>query len=283
MDVALVSCLSLPEPDPDAAPLSAALTEAGIAAEVLAWDAPGVDWSRARLTLLRSSWNYPRRPEAFLAWAEAAARVSELWNPLHVVRWNVHKSYLLELENRGVPIAPTVFLPRGSTATLADVSAARGWGEVVVKPAVSAASFRTMRVDARGMEAGEGHLRALVAERDVLIQQYLPSVEGYGERALIWIDGELTHAVRKSPRFLGEDEMVSERAVEISAAEADLARRVVDAVDGPILYGRVDVAPGPENHPVLMELELIEPSLFFPQCGRALDRFVAAVGRRLRK
>jgi hypothetical protein len=106
-------------------------------------------------------------------------------------------------------------------------------------------------------------------------------VEGHGERALVWIDGELTHAVRKSPRFEGQDETVSSEAMEISSAEAALALRTLGAVDGPLLYARVDVALGPDGEPVVMELELVEPSLFFPQCGHALERFVAGIRRRL--
>jgi O-ureido-D-serine cyclo-ligase len=87
--------------------------------------------------------------------------------------------------------------------------------------------------------------------------------------------------VRKSPRFEGDDESVSTTAVEITAAEAALARTVLANVDGPLLYARVDVAPGPDGQPLLMELELVEPSLFFPQCPTALDRFVSGVRRRL--
>jgi hypothetical protein len=281
LDVALVSCLELPEPDPDAAPLATALAAAGIEAEVLAWDDGAADWSRARLTVLRSTWNYPPHLDAFLEWAERASVVSELWNPLPTVRWNTHKGYLLELESEGIPIAPTVLLPRGSATTLEEVRAERGWNEVVVKPVVSAASAHTRRVGPAELGSGETHLSELLADRDVLIQRYLPSVEDHGERALVWIDGELTHAVRKSVRFEGQDESVSTTAVAISAAEAELSRRSLAAVDGPLLYARVDVAPGPEGDPVLMELELVEPSLFFPQHPPALERFVAAVRRRL--
>ena len=100
MDVALVTCRELPEPDPDAAPLTAALATAGITAALVSWDDAGVDWSRPRLTVLRSCWNYPLHREAFVAWAEHAHRVSRLWNPLPVVRWNSHKGYLLELAGR---------------------------------------------------------------------------------------------------------------------------------------------------------------------------------------
>jgi hypothetical protein len=281
LDVALVSCRELPEPDPDAAPLARALAAAGIEADVLAWDDGAVDWARARLTVLRSAWNYPSHRDAFLNWAEQTSAVSTLWNPVPVVRWNTYKGYLLELEGNGVPVVPTVLLPRGAAATLREIRTERAWDDLVVKPVVSAASFRTRRFEAGNLEAGETHLQELLADRDVLVQRYLPSVEDHGERALVWIDGELTHAVRKTPRFEGEDESVSTDAVAIAPAEAALARRVIDAVRGSLLYARVDVAPGPDGEPVLMELELVEPSLFFPQCLPALERFVAGIRRKL--
>jgi hypothetical protein len=279
LDVALASCLDLPEPDPDAALLAAALERAGLRSEVLAWDDPAADWSRARVTVLRSTWNYPLDHRGFLRWAERVDRVSRLWNPLETLRFSTHKSYLLDLESAGVPIVPTVLLRRGSARRLDDIREERGWGDVVVKPAVSAASWRTMRVTAAHAAEGARHLEALVAERDTLVQLYLPSVEDHGERALIWIDGALTHAVRKSPRFAGQDEAVSPEAVPISSTEAHLARRALDAAAGPLLYARIDVAPDPSGVPVVMELELVEPSLFFSQSSAALERFVAALAR----
>ena len=284
MHVALASCAELPEPDLDEAPLLAALAAAGLSARVLAWDDPAADWRRARMTVLRATWNYPLRPRAFLDWLTATARVTEVWNRLPAVRWGFHKSYLLDLERHGVAVTPTELLPRGSDRSLTDVIAARGWRQVVVKPAISAASYRTRRVGPEDAERGERHLRALLADGEALVQAYLPSVERHGERALVWIDGELTHAVRKSPRFDEEDEYVSP-AVPIAPAEAALAEaalvRVVEATGETPMYARIDVAPGPGGEPVVMELELIEPSLFFPQSPYALDRFVAAIRRRL--
>jgi hypothetical protein len=282
MDVALATCLDLPEPDHDAPPLEAALRAAGIDARWRAWDDPRADWSAARMTVLRATWNYPVEPDRFLAWAERVATVSHLCNPLPLVRWNLSKRYLLDLERRGVPIVPTALVTRGSVISLRDIRAERGWDDVVVKPAVSAASYRTMRVGPCDLDAGEAHYRALVTDRDVLVQGYLPTVETHGERALVWIDGQLTHAVRKSPRFSGQAEAVSAESVPVSAAEAALAHRAIAMVDPTPLYARVDAAPGPDGAPVLMELELIEPSLFFPQEPRALARFVRALERELR-
>ncbi len=281
MDIALVSCVQLPEPDADMVPLEAAVRAAGLSCEVVGWDDPAVNWSRFRLTLLRATWNYPQMLPAFLDWLARVDPVTRLWNPLALVRWNAHKGYLLELAARGIPVAPTELVRAGSAVTLAEIVDRRGWDEVVVKPAVSLGSFRTIRAGRAGragLDAGEAHLRSLAAERDVLVQQYMPAVEGYGERALIWIDGALTHAVRKAPRFEGDREQVSE-AIAIAPAEAALAERVLASIDMPKLYGRVDVAPGPDGQPLVMELELVEPSLFFRQSPEALARMVRALGR----
>lgn len=282
IDVALASCARLPEPDPDAEPLLRALGAAGIAARTLAWDDPTADFSKARVTLLRSTWNYPRAAAAFLAWSERTAAVSRLWNPLSVVRWNLHKKYLIDLERRGLPIAPTALVPHGSSRSLESILKERGWDDVVIKPAISAASFRTMRARPADRDAGETHLRDLAGEGDVLVQRYLPSVEDHGERALVWVEGELTHAVRKSPRFAGQAESVSE-AVDISPAERELALAAVRAVGHELLYARIDAASDPDGAPVLMELELIEPSLFFRQGPRALEQLVAGLRLRLER
>jgi glutathione synthase/RimK-type ligase-like ATP-grasp enzyme len=198
---------------------------------------------------------------------------------LPVVLWNLHKSYLLELARSGVPVTPTHLVPRGSAERLADVAAARGWTDLVVKPAVSAGSRLTLRADA-GSERGEGHLRALTEREDALVQPYLPAVEGHGERSLVFIDGELTHAVRKAPRFAGDAVSVT-GPFAVSDDEAALARLALAAVPVPVLYARVDVVPGADGRPMLMELELIEPSLFLEHGAGALERLVDAIASRL--
>jgi hypothetical protein len=289
IDVALASCSTLTKPDEDEAPALGALRAAGLTAEALSWDDPGADFSTARLTVLRATWNYPERPAAFLGWAERTAASSELWNPLPVVRWNHHKGYLLELERAGVAVVPTALLRRGASASLRAIRADRGWGDVVIKPAISAGSRGTRRVTPGDDDAGEAHLAALLAKGDALVQPFVASVEGHGERAVVWIDGAITHAVRKSPRFAGQEESVS-GALPVSETEAALARRAVaaaaDLIAAPgaveLLYARADMAPGADGRPQVMELELIEPSLFFPQCPAALERFVAAISARLR-
>ncbi len=271
---------ALPEADPDEDLLLEALEAAGLEPRLAAWDDPGVDWSAGALTVIRSTWDYFHQRKAFVEWAERTARQTRLWNPPKVVAWNAHKAYLLELARAGVPVVPTELLPARQGARLADVMSDCGWPRVVVKPAVSASSYRTLPVDDGNLDEGEAHLQELLAERDALVQPYVPSVEGYGERAVIWVDGEFTHAVRKSPRFAEGEESVSE-ALPIAADELEVARAALAQVKEPLLYARVDLARDPAGLPMVMELELIEPSLYLLQSPAAAERLVNGIKTRV--
>src|SRR5262249_48897964 len=185
----VATCAELSEPDPDAEPLAAALADAGSAARLVAWDAPGADWDAPAPTIVRSTWNYALDREAFLAWAARVARAAPLWNPPDVLAANTHKRYLVELARRGVPVVPTALVERGASPEVAG----RGWPRVVIKPAVGAGSLDARAFDAAD-PAAEEHARALAARVEVLIQPYIDSVHDHGERAVVWIDGELSHA-----------------------------------------------------------------------------------------
>ncbi len=281
MRLCIATCRPLPEPDPDEALLLAALGACGVDARVAAWNDPAERWDERVPTLIRSTWDYVHHLDAFLAWIDRVERAAPLWNPARIVRGNVHKRYLLELERRGVPIVPTALVPRATRTSLADLARERGWAELVVKPAVSAASFGTRRFSAGRFVDGQAHLDALLAGHDVLVQRYEPSVDGWGERALVWIDGAFTHAVRKSPRFSGDDESVSP-SLPIEADERAVAERALAPFARDLVYARVDVARDASGAPRVMEVELVEPSLFLQQHAPALDRLAEAVLRRLR-
>ena len=275
----IVTCRPLPEPDPDEPLLLAALERAGVEARLCPWRAGDEDWDRPLPTLVRSTWDYIQHVEEFERWIEQVERAAPLWNPGPLMRGNLHKRYLLDLAASGLPVVPTRLFHRGAAPDLAALLAETGWRRFVIKPAVGAGSWSTERHCVEELGRAQAHAAALAAERDLLVQPYLESVEGHGERALVVIDGELSHAVRKSPRFVGMAESV--RPVPIEPAEAEFARDLLARLP-PLLYGRVDLAPGPEGRPLLMELELVEPSLFLRQHPQALERLVAAVVRRLR-
>jgi hypothetical protein len=267
----VATCTTLPEPDADEAPLAAALAAAGIDAQLVAWEDPAADWDAPIPTIIRSTWNYALQLDAFLAWIGRVSAAAPLFNPADVVHDNVHKRYLLALHARGVPVIPTTLVERGATTELPAT-------KIVIKPEVGGGSLNTKVFD-DGRD-GIDHLHMITATGAALVQPYMSSVDDYGERSLIWIDGALTHAIRKNPRFVGDAESVS-GPFPIADDERAVATAALAPYAGRIFYGRVDLVRDSSNRPLVMELELVEPSLFFPKYPPALDRFVAGLVRRL--
>jgi hypothetical protein len=260
--------------------LNPELTARGLSASLVAWDDPVMDWSAFRLCVIRATWDYHLRLPEFLAWAERVAAQTALWNPLDLVRWNTHKSYLRDLERQGVAIVPTVWAPQGTSLDLATLLNERGWTQAVVKPAVSASAYATRLVTSATLAEGQAHLNALLAERDMMIQPFLPSVTTTGERSLVYFDGVLSHTILRSPA-LGEDTGEESRLIANAAEEAAFAGRVMQAVSSETLYARVDIARDDADDLCLMELELIEPSLWLDLTPEAPARFATAIARRL--
>lgn len=283
IDIALASFVRTPgsttKDDPDEAPLLAALRARGVCAETLEWDDPEARFDTARVTLIRATWTYHRAPQRFARWLDDVSRRTALYNGAEIVRWNMHKRYLLELEARGVPVVPTELVPQSADTSLRAIAERRGFSAVVVKPAISGGSRQTRRFEAHDLDAAEAHLRAITAREDALVQPYLPEVEQRGERSLVWIDGEITHVLRKAPRFQGDGEGIT-LATDVTAEERALAQQVVGAVRCPLFYARVDMLTH-AGAPQLMELELIEPSLYFELSARCLTRFVEGALERL--
>jgi hypothetical protein len=279
MHVRIATCKQLPEADVDEPLLMDALVARGLRPRLVAWDDDTAAWDEPVPTVIRSTWNYIHDLAAFNAWAERASRAAPVWNPVDVVHWNAHKSYLDELAARHCKVVPTAFYKRGTQIVDLDADlVAHGFGEIVIKPTVGAGSFATRRFAATAPARAEAaiFLGALLAERDVMVQAYVPSVETHGERSLVWIDGEITHAMRKSPRFSGQEESVT-GPHPVSPAERRLAEQALAPWAERLLYGRVDMAPDQEGKPMIMELELIEPSLFLLQHPPALTRLVDAI------
>jgi hypothetical protein len=267
----VATCKTLPEPDADEAPLATALAAAGIDAPLMAWEDPDADWDAPHPTIIRSTWNYAFHLPAFLAWIDRVSAAGPLFNPRDVVRANVYKRYMIELRERGVPIVPTTLVERGATCELPAT-------KVVIKPEVGGGSFNA-KVFEDGRD-GIDHLRFVTTTGAALVQPYVDSVDAYGERSLIWIDGELTHAIRKTPRFAGYNECV-EGPFPIADDERVVAGAALAPYVDRIFYGRVDLVRDRDGKPMVMELELVEPSLFFPKYPPALERFVAGLQCRL--
>ncbi len=279
MRISLVTCAELPEPDFDEAPLREAFARQGIDVETPAWDDPEVRWGEYDACVLRSTWNYYDDLGAFKAWlARCEASGTRLINPGDAVRWNVSKGYLLELRDSGLPIVPTWFLPGGADPRTRELWEREGWEEIVLKPIVGAASHRTERFGPDRAAEAEAFAVDLVRDAGALMQRCMRGFESPGERSLVWIDGRWTHGVRKRPRYHGQDE-----SVEASHPPTDQERAIGDAAlarfDGSLLYARLDLVEDDDGSPLISELELIEPSLFFAYGEGSADLLASATLR----
>jgi hypothetical protein len=301
--IALATCSSLPDLDGDDVGLLPAFAARGVVADPVVWDDLAVDWAAYDLVLIRSTWDYTERPREFLDWTRRVEQSSRLLNPASVVAWNIDKSYQRTLDGAGLPIVPTIWLdPERNFNSRAIHTRFPAFGDFVIKPTISAGSRDTGRYSASETPSRAlaiTHAKKLLqAGRHVMLQRYLRQVDTVGETALVFIDGAFSHAVRKGPLLDGpfreprttsevyKEEIMSER--DASPAELALAHRVVAAlpdlvpgVDGPLVYARVDLIPDDDGNPVVLELELTEPSFFFALAPGSVDRLVDAVVRRL--
>lgn len=274
LHVGLATCAAMPGLHDDDILLLTALRERDVDARPVVWDDPAVDWEGLDLVVVRNTWDYVWRLEEFLAWA---ATVPRLANPARVLRWNTDKRYLQVLHDAGVPVVPTTWVQPGEAYVPPAVSH-------VVKPVVSAGGRDTARYAAG--EDSSGHVaRLLAAGRAVMVQPYQAAVDTEGETSLLFSGGVYSHAARKDPVLApgaGHPDDVAITPREPTAAQRELAAAALAAVPlaDPLLYARVDLLPGDDGAPLLVELELTEPSMFLETDAGAAGRFADAVLRR---
>lgn len=282
------------ELDEDAPLLTAALQAAGIGCAPAVWTDGSVRWVDADLVVVRSTWDYAPLRDEYVAWAHRVASTTTLANPADVIEWNTDKRYLAELGAAGFPVVPTMFVAPSEAAALPKkVLAASTGGELVVKPSVSAGSKDTGRFASteteRAMElAGEiAH-----SGRTVMIQPYVPSVDVEGETGLVYFDGAFSHAFNKGPMLeRGAAPEPGPYAPErIRASRADAGQRelagaviahVAQSFGAAPLHARVDMVTGADDQPMLMELELTEPSWFLSTDPASPARAASAIAARL--
>lgn len=265
MHIALVTAKHVDPARTDDALLCAALVEQGDSFEWLPWDRDGVRWQQYDRVVLRSCWDYHRELPRFAAWLESLAELgAALVNPLPVVWENLHKAYLLKLAAAGVPVPPLKLLARGSHGELTRLQAELG-AELIVKPAVSGSAWRTFRVPAGGAAHAQAEFAALVAERDAIVQAFVPEIQTRGEYSLMFFAGRYSHAVLKTPAA-GEFRCQGEYGGSVTALDPPAAVRAAAeralAVFGAPPYARLDIVVS-RGLPLVMEVELIEPVLFF--------------------
>lgn len=279
--IAFATCHQFSAGAADDAALIAELERRGHTVLQRVWNRDGFD--DVDLILLRSCWDYHQDVTGFRSWLERiAASGTRVLNPATTALWNLDKSYLEQLAQRGVQIPTTAWIPRGSSTALADVLAQHGLDAAVVKPVVSMSGWETWRTGRVDAARDEARFRQLVEQRDVMVQTFASAVLEQGELSLVYFGGRFSHAIRKLPRH-GEFRIHAEHGGNASPyqpPEAILAEaeRIVRATPSweSLLYARVDLVPSTEG-PLLMELELIDPELFFRFDPAAAARLVDAL------
>lgn len=284
MTVVIATCAELPAGDEDGDALVAALADRGVAARWQVWNDPAASWADD-LVVVRSTWDYTSDRDGFVAWARSMPRLA---NPAEVIAWNSDKTYLRDLAEAGVPVVSTTFFAPGETARLPLA------GEFVVKPSVGAGSMGAGRFAADAADAARAHVTSLHdAGRTVLVQPYVTDVDTVGETALVYLDGVFSHAIGKGAmlpagmvhpadgyRLYVEERIEAREASAAELAVGDQVMRLLRAWFGAdLLYARVDLLPAPAG-PLLIELELTEPSLFLSYDAKAADRLAEAIAVR---
>jgi hypothetical protein len=279
--VAIATCAAHPEPDEENRLLLEALHALGVEASAAPWNAP-VDWERYDAVVVRATWDYTWALRDFLRWARAIG--PRLHNPPDVIAWNVDKRYLFDLERAGITVVAGEHVAVGAGFRLPP-------GRFVVKPTVSAGARDTAVYDDARHDAAREHVRALhAAGRDVLVQPYLGRVESEAETAVVLIEGRLSHCMRKRPLLaldgppagglFAPEEMRRRDGDEDVIALARRTWQVAAERFGPPLYARVDVLRGDAGEPAVLELELVEPSLYLDFAPGSAEALAGALVRR---
>ncbi len=258
------------------------LRQRGIAVEEVSWRAPSVGWNRYDLVVQRSSWDYQQVPDEYLrVLGEIQRSTARLENSLAIAQWNIRKTYLRELETAGITIVPTEWLQSPSVGDLKLLSDLLNSDEVVIKPVIGANADNAFRLrpdspDSFWQEAERAHNGRLA-----LAQPFIRSITTFGELSLIFFRGQYSHSVLKTPKS-GDFRVQEEHGGRIESyqpdpAVIDFARRSLEPIPGATLYARADIVFLADGQPAIMEIELIEPSLYLSFDTDAPERFADAI------
>jgi glutathione synthase/RimK-type ligase-like ATP-grasp enzyme len=280
MKIALLTCEKLPDLTPQDRPLITELAKHDITATAVIWDDPSINWSDFDYLIFRNTWDYFEKETEFNLWLDQIEKLGiKTLNPIAIIKKNKHKFYLQEMERQGIKILPTLFIDKTTNLNLKELMPSH-WKKAVLKPAFSAGSYLTEVFEAADVEKTNTQYKIIASEKDLLLQQFMPAIQTVGETSFIFFNKKFSHAINKKPvpgdfriqvQFGGiyrlthpDDELIAK------------AQKIVDTFTGKLLYARVDgIVIDNELH--LMEVECIEPDLYFNVSEGSLERFVNAI------
>lgn len=262
-----------------------ALEANGLTVLRLDWADQNFDWTNTKLALFRTTWDYFNRISEFSRWLESASMKTKFVNDIELIRWNMDKHYLRDLQKSSINATPTVYIEQEERVTLKEIVSSSGWDEVVLKPCISGGGRHTYRFLKDRTNEYETVFQELIAVEAMMVQQFQRNVIGQGEIALMIIDGTFTHAILKKARdgeFRVQDDFGgSVHPHSPTKEEIAFAERVISVCQIPPLYARIDVVKDNDGNLSVIELELIEPEMWFRFNPSAAERLADAVRRRL--
>ncbi len=262
-----------------------ALAAKGLKVDKKDWADLEFDWSTTKTILFRSTWDYFHRYDEFKIWLAQVKSKTQLINSADQILWNVDKHYLLELEQKNIPIVESLFIAKGTTKSLQELHKENDWNDTVLKPTISGAGRHTYRLHRGNYTEHEELFATLIAQEDFILQPFQKNIVIHGEVSYVVIDGTYSHAVHKFAKVgdyrVQDDFGGSHFLYAPSKEEINFAEQCANTCDPVPLYARVDVIWDNENKLTLSELELIEPELWFRHKNEAADRLAEAIVRRL--
>ena len=248
--------------------------------EVVVWDDPSINWANYNYLIFRTIWDYFEYPNEFATWLDVLKKQNiKTLNPLSIIERNQHKFYLQDLQNQGIDIIPTVFISKNTGLDLSFMKS-NNWTQAVIKPAVSGGSYLTQLFSQNDIANIEAEYASFALENDLLVQPFMSEIQETGELSLLFFQGKYSHAIVKKPKS-GDFRVQSQFGGQYQAFEPDAtllatAQNVIDTFGSDLLYARVDGILK-NGQFLLMELELIEPDLYFDYHPDAKKNYLAAV------
>ena len=267
--------------------LSIELLKRGISTQRVDWSDDQVDWTKADAAVVRTTWDYFNRFKTFDRWLDRVSQLIPFINTIELLRWNMDKHYLLDLEARGFPIVPSIFIEKGESRSLAEIHTSSGWDEVILKPCVSGTARHTYRLDSRNSAAHEGILAELLQEESMMLQEFHDTILDRGEVSHMVMNGNYTHSVLKQSK--GDDFRIQANfggtihKYTASDKEKSLAESVFASCTPCPVYGRLDIMWNAAGEPMIGELEIIEPDLWMRMSPDSAEQFAIGIANKLQE
>jgi glutathione synthase/RimK-type ligase-like ATP-grasp enzyme len=261
--------------------LKEALERKGLKVHRTYWDNPDFDWTSTRYAIFRTTWDYFDRIDEFMPWLEKTAELTQFINPISLIKWNMDKHYLRDLQQNGIDIPDTIFIEKGEKRNLSAFTTDKNWSEFILKPAISGAARHTYRFKKEEIGKHEAIFEALIANESMLLQEFQKNILTKGEIALMLFGGRFSHAVLKLAKagdFRVQDDFGGTvHDYNPTEQEIAFAEKVITTISPLPAYARVDIFWDNEGKPVVSELEMIEPELWFRKSENAADMLASHI------